>query len=332
LLGFLATVLVPGATPVRAAPHDDESIPARVTRLHLYAGTQPAVVAVGSVTDHTLVTSNGLRRTYRLFVPAGLAGKAPLVIALHGGLGSGKQFESNSGLNGLATANGFLVAYPDGVGRSADGTGGVRTWNAGTCCGPAAARKVDDVAFLRAVVRDISATRMVDRSRVYAVGHSNGGMMALRLACAASGVFAAVAVQSASLATPGCSPRRPVSLLQIHGSADTNIPMAGGRGSGIAGVAFAPPREAAQRMARVAQCRPKPARLRDTSNRDLTLSRWRSCASGVEVAFLTVRGAGHAWMGQPSSSPWADDFIGTPYPKVDTSRALWAFLAAHQRA
>lgn len=333
LIGAVAAVVPsPGVSPAGAAPPDGESSPVRSVRLDLYAGTQPAAAAVGSVTDRTLVTADGLRRTYRLFVPAGLTGKAPLLIALHGGLGSGSQFESTSGFNGLATANGFLVAYPDGVARSADGSGGVRTWNAGKCCGPAVTRKVDDVAFLRAVVRDVAAIRMVDRSRVYAVGHSNGGMMALRLACTASGVFAAVGVQSASLEVPTCRSRHPVSLLQIHGTADTNIPLAGGSGSGIAGVAFAPPRQGAQRMARIAECRSKPARLRDTSNRDLALNHWTSCASGTDVRFLTVRGAGHAWMGRPSSSPWADAYMGAPYPGLDSSRALWAFLSTHRRA
>ena len=168
--------------PVTAASATTHSSPVRTEPLHLYAGTKPASAALGAVTEHILTTADGLQRTYRLFVPAGITGPAPLLVALHGGLGSGVQFEANSGFDGLATANGFIVAYPDGVTRFPDGSGGARTWNAGKCCGPAVTRKVNDVAFLRAMVTDIGSTQPIDGGRVYAVGHSNGGMMALRLA------------------------------------------------------------------------------------------------------------------------------------------------------
>ncbi|TEX51962.1 MAG: hypothetical protein B7C55_02850, partial [Actinomycetales bacterium mxb001] len=104
----LAAMTATATGPALAAP-----IPTKP--LNLYAGTRPATAAMGTVTEHTLRTPDGLERSYRLFVPAGLTGRAPLLLALHGGLGSGVQFETNSGFDGLATANGFIVAYPDGV-------------------------------------------------------------------------------------------------------------------------------------------------------------------------------------------------------------------------
>lgn len=332
IVAVAATILLAaGVAPAEATPSDSRSQPIRTEPLRLYAGTQPAAPALGSITDRALVTTDGVRRTYRLFVPAGLSGPAPLLVALHGGLGSGKQFEASSNFNGLATANGFMVAYPDGVTRSPDGSGGARTWNAGKCCGPAVVRQVDDVAFLRAVVDEVGGNHRIDRSRVYAAGHSNGAMMALRLACEASDVFVAVGIQSGSLETSTCSPRHTVSLIQIHGTADTNIPIAGGKGSGVAGVAFSPPRQAAQTLARVDGCRAKPQKLRDTFNSDLLMSRWRSCSPGTGVEFVAVAGASHAWMGRPSSSPWVDGYAGKPYMKLDSSRAIWAFLSAHPR-
>ena len=317
--------------PASATPSAGSSSPPRVAQLHLYASSTPATSALGSVTQHALTTKDGLQRTYRLFVPAGISGSAPLVVALHGGLGSGQQFEANSGLDGLATANGFMVAYPDGVTRFPDGTGGARTWNAGRCCGPAVTRKADDVAFVRVVVDDIARAHQVDPRRIYAMGHSNGGMMALRLACEASDVFAAVGAQSASLEVARCAPGHPVSIMQIHGTADTNIPIAGGQGSGWAGISFSPPRKAAQTLARADGCRASAVRVRDASNRDLLLSRWRSCPPGIGVQFLEVQGAGHAWMGHRSLSPWADKYMGPPYMRLDSTRALWAFFALHPR-
>lgn len=333
---MLAGVLLAGAWATPGALAQTDALPSsvRMGSLGLYAGTVPARTPAGTTTDHVLVTADGVQRTYRLFVPEGLRGRAPLLVALHGGLGSGRQFEANSGYDDLATSNGFIVAYPDGVARFPDGTGGARTWNAGACCGPAAERGVDDVAFLRAVVADIARSHRVDRDRVYAAGHSNGGMMALRLACEASDVFAAVGAQSASLEFPACDVdgRRAVSSMQIHGSADTNVPIGGGRGSGISGVSFSPPRSAARTLASLNGCRASVARTRDADNRDLILTRWRGCPPGIGVQFLEVKGAGHAWMGHPSQSSVAERYMGPPYPHLDSSRALWAFLAAHHRA
>lgn len=299
--------------------------------LDLYAGTSPAVAPKGTVTVRTIRTADGRTRTYRLFVPAGGRGVAPLLVALHGGLGSGAQFEENSGFDGLATSNTFLVAYPDGVGRLPNGSGGARTWNGGTCCGPAAQRSVDDVAFLRALVKDVASAYAVDPNRIYAAGHSNGGIMALRLACEASDVFAAVGVQSSALGVASCAPRIPVSLLQIHGTADTNVPIDGGRGNGLADVDFRPAKQAAETLAGADGCSPEPTTADDTVNPDLQLTTWAGCSAGTAVEFLTVVGANHAWMGHEPSSALAERLVGTPYPKLDSSRAIWSFLSAHPR-
>lgn len=274
---------------------------------------------------------DGRTRSYRLFVPIGPLGTAPLLVAMHGGLGSSTQYSSNSGFDGLATTNRFLVAYPDGVGRLADGTGGAQTWNGGDCCGQAAKRDVDDVAFLRALVADVSAAYTVDPKRVYAAGHSNGGIMALRLLCEASDVFVAAGVQSAALGIATCAPKDPVSLMQIHGTADTNLPIDGGRGSGPSNVAFRPSKQAATTIAAADGCDTTPTTATYTSNPDLRLTTWSGCASSTGVEFLAVTGAGHAWMGHPASSPLAERLVGKPYADLDSSRAIWSFLAAHPR-
>ena len=287
--------------------------------LSLYANSLPASKPVGAVTTHTVITDDGRTRSYRLFVPAQLPTPAPLLVALHGGLGSGAQFERSSGFDALATANGGIVAYPDGVGRAADGSGGARTWNGGRCCGAAAAQEVDDVAFLRLLVADIERTHAVDPHRVYATGHSNGGIMALRLACEAADLFVAVGVQSAALEIPDCAPSTPVSVLQIHGTADTNIPIEGGRGSGLAGVAFSPPRQAAETFAARQACSLDPTVTTWAEHPDVRLTQWAGCAGTASVSFIEVAGAAHAWMGQP------------PHPDLDASSAIWSFLTGHPR-
>jgi poly(3-hydroxybutyrate) depolymerase len=132
--------------------------------------------AVAGTTTHT-ITVDGQRRTFRVYRPARLpAGTpAPLVVMLHGALGTGAQAESTYGWDAEADRGGFLVAYPDGLHRSWAVSDG--------CCGPPAAAGVDDVAFITRMVKEVSGWLPVDADRVFATGISNGGMLAYRLAC-----------------------------------------------------------------------------------------------------------------------------------------------------
>ena len=75
----------------------------------LYAGALAGVEPVGASHERSLRAPDGRARTYRLYVPSSLpAGPAPLLVALHGGYGSGARFEVATGFSGLAEANGFL--------------------------------------------------------------------------------------------------------------------------------------------------------------------------------------------------------------------------------
>jgi polyhydroxybutyrate depolymerase len=57
------------------------------------------------------------------------------------------------------------------------------TWNFGNCCGNAMNAKVDDVAFIRAMLHRLQRDYAVGTKRIFVTGISNGGMMAYRLAC-----------------------------------------------------------------------------------------------------------------------------------------------------
>ena len=234
-------------------------------------------------------------RTYHVHYPASAPdGPAPLVIGLHGGLGSGQQFETNTGFDEVADGNGFVVVYPDGIG-GVMGNQDLRTWNAGNCCGPARQQNIDDVAFIDALIDHVSAAVSIDPDRVYAVGHSNGGIMAYRLACELSDKIVAIGVYAVSLGVEPCQPSQPVSVMHVHGTADQNIPIGGGTGSrSLAGVDFAPPVDGLQTIARADGCAEPPAVERTG---DLTTTTWVSCNNASEVRFVTIDGASHAWPG-----------------------------------
>jgi len=248
-----------------------------------------------------------------------------LLIALHGGLGWSEQFESNSGFDGLAEANQFIVVYPDGTNAQADSRK-LLTWNGGMCCGPAAAQKVDDVGFISKVIDVLSTTLPIDLRRVSATGHSNGAILAYRLACELSDRISAIGVQAGVLGVL-CTPAKPVSVFHIHGLADTNIPINGGKGSGVSGVEFPSPQEAPKAFALTNGCTQGPVNQRDPTNPDVIARTWSGCSESRAVQFVTVAGASHAWMGHSGVNPGATSLVGVPYQGFDSSRAIWSFLA-----
>jgi len=263
---------------------------------------------------------DGRNRGWRLYVPRSLAqiGDVALVIGLHGGLGSGEQFAADAFFDSQAERGGFIAVYPDGIsrGRLLD----ARTWNAGGCCGTAMNEGIDDIAFIAALVERLAAELPVDRDRVYVTGHSNGAMMAQRLACDRADLFAAIAVYSGPLQTV-CAPSEPISVLNIHGDADQNIPIGGGNGPrAITDTDYVSLEETVSTWVALNGCA---TALTANLEGPVTTSFWTDCRDGVVVGTQVVAGASHAWPGGAPTGPLRAD----PSPDLDASSAIWDFLA-----
>jgi polyhydroxybutyrate depolymerase len=177
---------------------------------------------------HTIDVGS-LTREYILHVPqrrpmtsAGVVLPYPLVLVLHGSSGTGGDIEATTNMDSVSEANRVVVAYPNGVA----GAGGLfpTDWNAGSCCGAAGRENIDDVAFIKGVIDQLSAKLPIDKRRVYVAGFSDGGRMAYRLACELSTQIAAIAVVSGSLKADDCAPQKPVAVIAIHGTDDQVVP------------------------------------------------------------------------------------------------------------
>lgn len=170
--------------------------------------------------------------------------RRPVLFFLHGLGSSGRVAFESLHLAQLAARERVFVIAPDG---SLDSQGR-RFWNAGPACCNFDQRPVDDVARLGALIANWRARPTVDSARVYVAGHSNGGFMAQRLACAFPDRISAVA--SISGASPAadvpCRPSR-LAWLEVHGDADDIVRYEGGTVFDSSGLAPHP--SAAQSLA-----------------------------------------------------------------------------------
>lgn len=169
------------------------------------------------------------RETPPVHVPAGYdsAAATPLIVLLHGYTLSGEGQDAYMGLSDLVDDYGFLMAAPDGT--KENGPDENRFWNASRSCCNFFESEVDDSTYLADLIDSIKGDYNVDDTRVFLVGHSNGGFMSYRMAHDHSDTIAAIASLAGADQSEGRpTPDDPVHVLQIHGTADTVISYEGG--------------------------------------------------------------------------------------------------------
>ena len=157
-------------------------------------------------------------------LPDSLANPAPLLILLHSASTSGAHQENYMHLGPVAKKNGLIYIAPDGMINPE----GKRFWNASKACCNKYKAEVDDVAYINSLIDEISKKTLVDPKRIYLIGHSNGAFMSFTFACKTNKVAAIVAIAGAMDTESDCKPSTPVSLLNIHGTADKTIKVTGG--------------------------------------------------------------------------------------------------------
>lgn len=318
-LALLGTLLV--GWPLQA-----QTLRERIQELRAERAAQRASDSSANLQEYVL-EHGGLQRRYLLYVPARLSASqaVPLVLAFHGGGGHAEYMANDAhyGLQSMAEREGFAIAFPNGYSKLPGGK--FATWNAGGCCGDARDRGVDDVGFARAVVADVQQRRAIERSRIFATGMSNGGMMSHRLACDAADLFRAVASVAGTDATTTCQPSRSVAVLHIHAKDDTHVLYDGGAGaeafrdtSKVMDFVSVP--DTMARWVARNQCVATPQRIWDKPGAHCDI--YPDCRDHAVVELCATDSGGHSWPGAGVVRK------GKPHASqaLDASRVIGAFF------
>lgn len=259
-------------------------------------GSAPSPTPSGAQRESLRI--GGLERNYYVLHPPNRKGRLPLVLALHGYTQPPQGLEFETKLDDEAAAAGFVVVYPEGISRS---------WNSSDSGGDAHLPNVDDVGFIRQLIDLMVSTAQVDPKRVFVTGISSGGEMSHRLACELSDRVAAVASVSGDLGIASCSPARPVSVLEIHGTADPFVPIQGDPTQNLP-----PTISTMSRWAQIVGCASDP-----TMNESgiTTTTTWKGCRGGTTVVLVAITGAGHTF--------WLERNPGQP----DIDQLIWGFFS-----
>lgn len=286
-------------------------------------------------------------RAYSVYVPHGLrrTTRAPLLVALHGCGQTAKEFASVTRFNQLADRHQFVVVYPE----QSLVNNGQRCWNWHQTQNQK--RYSGEPGSLAGIVERVIRERTrwrIDPTRVYAVGLSAGGTMAMTLGATYPDLIAAVGVHSAPPYRSASSSQQALSAMQgrrltpapqpgpgasampptiiIQGTLDATVWPANAQRIADQWLAHY---RASNRLTRINDPRPltKPAatpRTR-TSRRGCTVRRWSVARHRVLELWL-VDGLGHAWSGG------ADGFAYSDRRAPRASTEMWRFLSKHALA
>ena len=216
----------------------------------------------------------------------------PVVLAFHAHSQRAEDFAPNSGLENATASSQAIVVYPQGVGESWEGPTYAKT------------KHGEDVAFARQAVDRVSEDHTVDKKRIYATGFSNGGAMALNMACQAPDVVAGVVGVSGAYYQQqysGCGEGRVPTML-IHQAGDKHMKLGGGTLNGMTYYAL---ESLFEQIGQRNGCQAVPIRGGEPVQ-GVRAQQFDGC--GAETKAVLLDGGGHRWESDAISVPafvWA---------------------------
>ncbi|WP_240504663.1 alpha/beta hydrolase family esterase [Corynebacterium striatum] len=143
---------------------------------------------------------------------------APVLYGFGGWEDSPENFFSYNRMGNTGATKEAIIVYPEGFERAWEAAPYAKTHDG------------EDIRFIQRILDDIDKDYRVDRSRVYAMGMSNGGGITSVLGCHAQETFAAVATVSGAFYNPveqNCVDA-PMHTLIMHGVNDRMMQYEGG--------------------------------------------------------------------------------------------------------
>ena len=275
---------------------------------------------------------NEIEREYIVYAPEDLPANAPLVVVSHGYTSSAETIMSYSGMNAVADKEKFLVVYPQGT----TDIRGNNFFNVGYDFHKDS--NIDDLGFIKALVKKLINEYEVNPDHVFATGMSNGGDLSYLLACEASDIFRAVAPIAGTMmltTVEDCQPEKPMPIFSVNGNAD-DITWFNGDLSDEAGwgIYLDVPYIIdfwvnLNNLDSYETMELDDINTSDDSN--ITFTRYRSNDSNHEVWFYLVNNGGHNWPVLKTPYSFWDSLLGWWYfnpgnQDIDTSSEAWKFF------
>ena len=240
------------------------------------------------------------------------------IIVLHGSE-NGARIRRRLGLDAMVASAGYATVYPYAIAEH---------WHNGL---EPALGAPDDVVYLRTLIKRLALSGITDPRRVFIVGVSAGGIMALRFACEAgemvSGTVAILANMPASLAE--CKLPKPLPFLLINGTADPEIPYTGGATALKNRTGSVLSTEATMSIfAKAANCvGDRSTKQFDDKDKDDKTTAFRETYSHctIPVELIRIEGGGHTLPGKNKGIGPSEN-AGASNRDVESNKLIWEFI------
>lgn len=175
------------------------------------------------------------------------------------------------------------------------------------------------------MLKDLKSKIRFQEDKVFAIGMSNGGMMAYRLACEAPELFKGIASVTGPDNTINCNPEKAIDVLHIHAKDDPIALIGGGKGQ-RAFMGKYPPinfrslEDSISLWRQRYACSPTPKRV--LTNEKAYCDRFEECKDGARIQVCVTEDGGHSWPGT-QSIPIGK---GKPSKAIVANDVIWDFF------
>jgi polyhydroxybutyrate depolymerase len=248
----------------------------------------------------------------------------PVVIVLHGGMGSAEAQRERTGFDRLAVAEGFTVVYAQGTelvpGRHAWNTGFLMRRQVGLA---------NDIAYLDTLIDLLIRDHSADPRRIFMTGGSNGAMMTLVYATQRAERLAAIAPVVGAMFSFEMKPSGPLPIMLINGAQDNEVPIEGGfsRNPLVSRAQSAPYMTLEDTVGFWVEANRSQTPPFITTTGTVTTSVYAPTPNGAVTISVVDQIGGHGW---PGTSPVRG--TSNPIQSFDGAERVWEFFKTQSRA